>query len=236
MRFRKLGLRRRFLVLGLGVATPAALAMGLLLPSAAHAKIAPASSSVTDYVTFYGWVDNSPPGAGIAHPCIHNHAGGVGTYNNPVTFAEPNDLHGPWCQKIYVPFLKKYFIHEDQCHPPPRPASESQDDTDRTVNQLIAQDTTNNLLYTVTANMGVCRSGDFGSTWTPIGPSSFWGPGTFPRCIVINPANPAELWVGMWDTGNGKGGIYYTFEQQTHIHAPDGGGKDRRDTPSRRRV
>jgi len=117
MRFRKLGLRQRFLVLGVGVATPAALAIGLVLPGAAHAKVSPASSSVTDYVTFYGWVDNSPPGAGIAHPCIHHHAGGVGTYRNPVTFAEPNDLHGPWCQKIYVPFLKKYFIHEDQCNP-----------------------------------------------------------------------------------------------------------------------
>lgn len=34
-----------------------------------------------------------------------------------MTFAEPNDLHGPWCQIIYVPFLKKHFIHEDQCHP-----------------------------------------------------------------------------------------------------------------------
>jgi hypothetical protein len=118
MTFRKLGLRNRFLVLGLGVATPAALAFGLLLPSAAHAKVAPASSSsVTDFVTFYGWVDNSPPGAGIAHPCIHNTASGVGTWSNPVTFAEPNDLNGPWCQKIYVPFLKKYFIHEDQCNP-----------------------------------------------------------------------------------------------------------------------
>jgi hypothetical protein len=77
----------------------------------------PASSSVTDYVTFYGYVDNSPPGRAIAHPCIHQQAGGVGTYSNPVTFAEPNDLNGPWCQIIYVPFLKKYFIHEDQCNP-----------------------------------------------------------------------------------------------------------------------
>ena len=117
MRFRRLGLRRRFLVLGLAVATPAALATGLLLPSAAHAKVAPASKSVTDYVTFYGWVDNSPPGAGIAHPCIHQQAGGTGTFSDPVTFAEHIDLHGPWCQQIYVPFLKKYFIHEDQCNP-----------------------------------------------------------------------------------------------------------------------
>jgi hypothetical protein len=72
---------------------------------------------VTDYVTFYGYVDNSPPGRAIAHPCIHSRAGGVGTWSNPVTFAEHIDLHGPWCQKIYVPFLKKYFIHEDQCNP-----------------------------------------------------------------------------------------------------------------------
>ena len=75
------------------------------------------ASSVNDYVTFYGYVDNSPPGKAIAHPCIHQQAGGVGTYSNPVTFAEPNDLNGPWCQIIYVPFLKKYFIHEDQCNP-----------------------------------------------------------------------------------------------------------------------
>ena len=118
MRQRKIGLRQRFLVLGLGVATPAALALGLIMPSVAHAKVTrTTSSSVTDFVTFYGWVDNSPPGAGIAHPCIHSHAAGVGTFSNPVTFAEPNDLNGPWCQKIYVPFLKKYFIHEDQCNP-----------------------------------------------------------------------------------------------------------------------
>jgi hypothetical protein len=87
------------------------------MPAAASAKSTSGPRSVSDYVTFYGWVDNSPPGAGIAHPCIHQEAGGVGTYGDPVTFAEPIDLHGPWCQIIYVPFLKKYFIHEDQCHP-----------------------------------------------------------------------------------------------------------------------
>jgi hypothetical protein len=86
-------------------------------PAAAQASARPASSSVTDFVTFYGYVDNTPPGKAIAHPCIHQVAGGVGTYSNPVTYAEPNDLNGPWCQKIYVPFLKKYFIHEDQCNP-----------------------------------------------------------------------------------------------------------------------
>jgi hypothetical protein len=71
----------------------------------------------TDWVTFYGYVDNSPPGGDIAHPCIHPTAGGVGTYADPVTFAEPTDPDGPWCQIIYVPFLEKYFIHEDLCDP-----------------------------------------------------------------------------------------------------------------------
>ena len=74
-------------------------------------------STVTDDVTFYGWVDNSPPSATIAHPCIHQSAAGVGTYANPVTYADAQNLNGPWCQIIYVPFLKKYFIHEDQCNP-----------------------------------------------------------------------------------------------------------------------
>ena len=76
-----------------------------------------AASSVTDFTTFYGWVDNSPPSAAIAHPCIHRSAGGTGTHADPVTFAERIDLNGPWCQIIYVPFLQKYFIHEDQCKP-----------------------------------------------------------------------------------------------------------------------
>lgn len=111
-------LKKRLLVLTLAVVAPVALATGLLVPSAASAsRAARAESSVTDYVTFYGYVDNSPPGTAIAHPCIHKSAAGVGTYSNPVTFAEPNDLNGPWCQIIYVPFLKKYFIHEDQCDP-----------------------------------------------------------------------------------------------------------------------
>ncbi len=144
MRFRKPGLTHRFLVLGLAAAAPAALVLGLLVPGAVQATVHPQmspvtvhsrsspvtvhsrsspvtvhprSSSVTDFVTFYGWVDNSPPGRAIAHPCIHNQAGGTGTFSNPVTFAEHIDLHGPWCQIIYVPFLKKYFIHEDQCNP-----------------------------------------------------------------------------------------------------------------------
>jgi hypothetical protein len=85
--------------------------------AAPQTSAAQRSSTVADWITFYGWVDNSPPSTQIAHPCIHRAAGGVGTYANPVTFAEPIDLNGPWCQVVYVPFLRKYFIHEDQCDP-----------------------------------------------------------------------------------------------------------------------
>jgi hypothetical protein len=68
-------------------------------------------------ITFYGWPDNTPPGNAIAHPVIHNVASGDGTYCNPTTFAtEPsNDRVFPYGVKIYVPFLKQYFIREDDC-------------------------------------------------------------------------------------------------------------------------
>ena len=70
-------------------------------------------NQVTDYVTFYGYTDNNPPGRAITHSCIHPAgAGGTGTYQDPVTYAQGDD-NGPWCQILYVPFLKKYFIHED---------------------------------------------------------------------------------------------------------------------------
>jgi hypothetical protein len=106
--------RSGFFVVLLAIA--AGMVVTVALPGAAPGA-APRVTSVTDWVTFYGWVDNTPPSGQIAHPCIHESAGGVGTYRDPVTFAEPIDLDGPWCQIVYVPFLKKYFIHEDQCDP-----------------------------------------------------------------------------------------------------------------------
>jgi hypothetical protein len=110
---------RKFRPLAVLTSAVALIGLGsvLMLGSSAEAAAQKPASSVNDYVTFYGYVDNSPPGRAIAHPCIHSQAGGVGTFSNPVTFAEPNDLNGPWCQIIYVPFLKKYFMHEDQCNP-----------------------------------------------------------------------------------------------------------------------
>jgi len=73
-----------------------------------------AASRVQAFVTLYGYVDNSPPGRAIAHPCIHRHAGGTGTFADPVTFATDVQELG-WCTRIYVPYLRRYFVHEDEC-------------------------------------------------------------------------------------------------------------------------
>jgi len=73
-----------------------------------------AQSNVQAFMTLYGWADNSPPGPAIAHPCLHNTAGGVGTFADPISFAtDVNEL--PWCTVIYVPYMQRYFIHEDEC-------------------------------------------------------------------------------------------------------------------------
>jgi hypothetical protein len=76
-------------------------------------------TAVQATITFYGWPDNSPPGNKIAHGIIHKRAGGDGTYCNPTTFAteRSNDRRIPYGIKIYVPFLKQYFIREDDCAP-----------------------------------------------------------------------------------------------------------------------
>ena len=68
-------------------------------------------------ITYYGSYDNDPAGStDIAHPVIHDEAGGTGTYDDPLTFASPAGS-GPysWGQIIYVPSVQKYFIREDEC-------------------------------------------------------------------------------------------------------------------------
>lgn len=72
------------------------------------------------YVTFYGWADNSPPGGAIAYPMnggyptLHDAAGGTGTYADPITFAtDKSEL--PVGTRVYVPFIEKYVIMEDDC-------------------------------------------------------------------------------------------------------------------------
>lgn len=71
-------------------------------------------------ITFYGWSDNDPPGKAIAYPksrfpqVLHEVAGGVGTYNDPLTFAA-NENQFVIGAHIYLPYLKKYAIKEDLC-------------------------------------------------------------------------------------------------------------------------
>lgn len=72
------------------------------------------TTNVQAFMTLYGYADNSPPGTDIAHPCIHTGAGGTGTYSDPITFATDVSELG-WCVVIYVPYMDRYFIHEDEC-------------------------------------------------------------------------------------------------------------------------
>jgi len=73
------------------------------------------------YVTSYGFDDNSPPSAQIAYPknagypTVHNLATETsGNYDDPITMATNNSeiIIG---SRIYVPFLQKYFVMEDDC-------------------------------------------------------------------------------------------------------------------------
>jgi 3D (Asp-Asp-Asp) domain-containing protein len=69
-------------------------------------------------LTFYGYPDNDPPSTAIAYPQIHSFAGGTGTYDDPVTVAIVTEMNGGnWSPstKMYVPYLKKYLIVEDEC-------------------------------------------------------------------------------------------------------------------------
>ncbi len=65
-------------------------------------------------VTWYGFPDNSPPGTAIQFPQIHSHAGGTGTFADPITFATDPRLFAPG-SIVYLPMVKKYFIMEDLC-------------------------------------------------------------------------------------------------------------------------
>lgn len=68
-------------------------------------------------ITFYGSYDNDPKGSlAISSPVLHQQAGGIGTYEDPLTFASPAGAGAYEVgQKIYVPLVQKYFIKEDEC-------------------------------------------------------------------------------------------------------------------------
>jgi 3D (Asp-Asp-Asp) domain-containing protein len=114
MRFGKLSI--------LGVLLSAIALLAIVSSTAIPTHAAAASSkTVTMYVTSYGYDDNSPPSADIAYPksdgypTKHNEATeGKGTYSDPVTFAtDKSEI--PVGSIVYVPFLEKYFVMEDDC-------------------------------------------------------------------------------------------------------------------------
>jgi hypothetical protein len=80
-------------------------------------------TTMTVYLTGYSYWDNTPPGsAAIAKPVIHREAGGVGTYNDPITLAVGHSYAGgrhsmvfPAGTRFYFPKIKRYAIVEDLC-------------------------------------------------------------------------------------------------------------------------
>jgi hypothetical protein len=93
-------------------------------PIVVSPPVAPGSEvAFQAYVTGYTYWDNTPPGsADISHPIIHQKAGGVGTYADPITVAVGHSiLNGkdildyPAGTKFYMPYLHRYFITEDTC-------------------------------------------------------------------------------------------------------------------------
>jgi F5/8 type C domain/Ricin-type beta-trefoil lectin domain len=73
-----------------------------------------AAETQQTFLTFYGWYDNTPPGADISYPQIHQTAGGTGTYADPITFATATAELKPGT-RVWVPRVRKYFIMEDGC-------------------------------------------------------------------------------------------------------------------------
>jgi lysophospholipase L1-like esterase len=71
--------------------------------------------TVKAYVVYYGARDNTPPNSRtIAYPRIHQQAGGTGTYADPLTLATDRDEMAPGTI-IYYPYVKRYFVMEDDC-------------------------------------------------------------------------------------------------------------------------
>ncbi|KAL8627063.1 hypothetical protein Q9189_007231 [Teloschistes chrysophthalmus] len=67
-------------------------------------------------ITFFGYPDNSPPGAGIAFTqCGRSLAGGTGTHDDPISFATATQGDFAVCDIVYLPWLKKYARYDDDC-------------------------------------------------------------------------------------------------------------------------
>lgn len=103
--------------------TPGPIPVPTPVPTPTPNPSTPGELAINAYVTGYSYWDNTPPGsADISNPVIHGSAGGVGTYQDPITLAVGHSISNgrdtldyPAGTKFYFPFLKKYVIVEDSC-------------------------------------------------------------------------------------------------------------------------
>jgi len=120
------GASRKARLTGLGLA---ALGSLLALTTCSVPGQDVSAPTVRAYITGYSYFDNTPPGsARISHPVVHTVAGGIGTYDDPVTVAvghvrEDGDhrLDWPAGTRFYLPNLRRYLIVEDTCGDGDRP-------------------------------------------------------------------------------------------------------------------
>jgi hypothetical protein len=79
-----------------------------------------APATLTVDVEFFDWSDNAPAGNEIAYPrsagypTLHEVASGTGTHADPITFGGDSTVFPPGTI-VYVPFLEKYVMLEDEC-------------------------------------------------------------------------------------------------------------------------
>jgi hypothetical protein len=93
------------------------------------AVTAPAEIRLKAFTTAYTYYDNTPNGsADISNPILHDKAGGVGTYANPITLGVGHSIIGgrdildyAAGTRFYIPNLRRYFIVEDTCGDGPAP-------------------------------------------------------------------------------------------------------------------
>jgi hypothetical protein len=113
--------------------TPTASAAAVVSPATAPLAASSAKKKrvkkVKAYVTGYSYYDNTPAGsAAISHGVLHKRAGGRGTYRNPITVAVGHRyvkgrdvLDFRRGTRLYMPYLRKYFMVEDSCGDGPHP-------------------------------------------------------------------------------------------------------------------
>ena len=99
----------------------------------AQPRLPGADSRFKVYLTGYSFWSNTPAAsAAIARPVIHSHAGGTGTYDDPLTIAVGHSIRGsvqvldyPAGTRFYFATLHKYAIVEDVCGDGPTPQDEA---------------------------------------------------------------------------------------------------------------